>query len=158
MTALALALRDDFAAASQITMTPVRERVAPNLAKGSAAFAVRRSGWIADAYERLVILQALPVGWDGHSGRRVSTNTAVYSLAVLAALMKPSIPMPSIVPLSYGGLQLEWHRKGWDIEIEIPGPGRVHVFTRQIHSGQEHEFGLLADLNALSAALDNIKD
>ena len=72
--------------------------------------------------------------------------------------MQPGVPLPSITPLSYGGVQLEWHRKGWDLEIEIVGAGKIQVFARDIQSGEESELELGADLSALSGYIDTVKD
>lgn len=33
--------------------------------------------------------------------------------------MQFQTPAPSIVPMSDGGLQLEWHREGYDVELAI---------------------------------------
>ena len=72
--------------------------------------------------------------------------------------MQPKVPMPAIVPLSYGGIQIEWHRKGWDIEIEISAPNQMHIYQHEIASGDEEEFDLGADLSRLGAVIDAIKD
>jgi hypothetical protein len=39
---------------------------------------------------------------------------------VLVEVMDNDAPAPSVVPLSDGGVQLEWHRRGRNLEIEFP--------------------------------------
>ncbi len=35
------------------------------------------------------------------------------------------LPMMSLVPTEKGGVQIEWHRDGWDIEIEFDKDGTI---------------------------------
>jgi len=39
-------------------------------------------------------------------------------------------------------LQLEWHRNGWDLEIEIEGPGQLYAYARELATDQEWEADL----------------
>lgn len=56
-------------------------------------------------------LGQLHQGWDGHDG--VPTRQEAISTALAA----------HAVPMSDGGLQLEWHAGGANIEIEIDPEG-----------------------------------
>lgn len=114
--------------------------------------------WQHKAQLRLMELIRLPVGWDGHSGRPVKRDIAEFAASVLASLMLPRIPMPAIMPLSYGGVQIEWHRKGWDIEIEISAPNQMHIYQYELQSGDEREFDIGADLSGLADVIESIRD
>jgi len=53
---------------------------------------------------------------------------------VLADVLAPNALAPTIVPTLQGGVQLEWHRNGADIEIEFSSQGvvsDVYVYDRQ---------------------------
>jgi hypothetical protein len=63
-------------------------------------------GWQAD-------LLALEPGWDSYGARPI-TNKAISTLASF-----------SVVPICTGGIQLEVHRDGIGIEIEIGPEGRI---------------------------------
>jgi hypothetical protein len=121
------------------------------------AFSHFHCEWRRKAETRLIKLCGLPVGWDGHGGLPTDRDTAEFAASILAALMLPRVPMPSIMPMSYGGVQLEWHRNGWDIEIEIISPNRMHVYTRDIANDIEEEFSLGADLTRLRSVIDVVK-
>ena len=41
--------------------------------------------------------------------------------------MRKDLPSPSIVPTSRGGVQIEWHVKGIDLEIEVVTPHRFQA-------------------------------
>jgi hypothetical protein len=62
-------------------------------------------------------------------------------------------PPPAIVPLSYGGVQIEWHEKAIDLEIEIEAPFRVHVWFRDSEAGSEFEEELEQDFGRLDGPL-----
>jgi len=61
---------------------------------------------------------------------------------VLARVVRPGTPAPFVAPLASGGLQLEWHRNGWDLEIEIEGPGQLYAYARELATDQEWEADL----------------
>jgi hypothetical protein len=114
--------------------------------------------WADKVGDRLATLLQLPQGWDGHNGRPVSRSTASYAMHVIAKLVGPGVPAPSIVAGSYGGLQIEWHRKGWDIEFEIIAPNNIFALARNVATGEEEETKVETDLNALQQFVARIAD
>lgn len=158
MMTTALAYCDDTFQASTITLTASPPGERRRLSPASVAFTGREADWQGSAMARLAVLLSLPTGWDGHGGRPTTMGAATYAIDVLSRVMRSGVPAPSIVPLSYGGVQLEWHRMGWDIELEVPGPGRLHVLTRNIAADEEEEFELRADLSRLSSVVTAIQD
>ena len=81
--------------------------------------------WVVPALEKLAHLLDLPEGWDSYGARAVDPRCALAAIRVLAGVMCPGTPAPSIVPTPAGGVQLEWHINGVDLEIEIETPSRV---------------------------------
>jgi len=149
------ALSLDFSAPPTLTMQrPVRMEYAGE----AAALSRPAMDWLHDANHRLIQLMSLPIGWDGHYGRPVTWTAGSYALQVLQAIMKPHVPLAAIMPLSSGGVQLEWHRKGWDLEIEIVRPSELHVYTHQLASGREEEFSVAYDLSRLAEVIAHIQD
>jgi hypothetical protein len=73
--------------------------------------------WVAHLISNINRMSVLPGGWDGYDGLPLSFDAAVEALRFLASVMKPTTEPPWIVPLSNGGLQVEWHDRGLDIEI-----------------------------------------
>jgi hypothetical protein len=114
--------------------------------------------WRHKAEHRLMELIRLPIGWDGHAGRPADRDIVEFAASVLASLMLPRVPVPAIMPLSYGGIQIEWHRNGWDIEIEISAPNQMHIYQHELASGEEREFDIGADLTGLAEVIESIKD
>ena len=58
-----------------------------------------------------------------------STQTSVLgALTILAKILDTRAPPPSVVPTWDGGVQVEWHRNGVDLEIEISPDGNAEYF------------------------------
>ena len=74
---------------------------------------------MTDADARLEELLCLPRGWDGGRGKPVSVAVAMWARSCIGALAKADLRNPQIVPLADGGLQLEWHSGGFDVEMRI---------------------------------------
>jgi len=122
-----------------------------------AAFNLSRTDWQPAAERRLNQVIRLQAGWDGHQGVPVNVTIANYAYRLLGALLvRPGVPLPSITPMSYGGLLLEWHRKGWDVEIEIDAPASHHIYTHELASGTENEFQLGFRLDQLRTVIGKI--
>jgi hypothetical protein len=78
--------------------------------------------WRTSVDRQLRTLRRLERGWDGCNSGPVSWATAAFTSAVLRSVMKPHTPAPTLVPASGGGIQLEWHEQGLDIELMIYRP------------------------------------
>lgn len=90
------------------------------------------SPWYSAALDRISGLTALAAGWNGYDAREVKADMAIDAAKFLAKVAFPGIAAPSIVPLSDGGVQIEWHRGGLDIEVAFSDdePG-VYVVDRE---------------------------
>src|SRR5665213_1133980 len=105
------------------------------------------SPWYGEALERISSLTALAVGWNGYDAREVKADMAIDAAKFLAKVAFPGIAAPSVTPLAEGGLQVEWHRGGLDIEVafsdEEPG---VYIVDRE---GDELELPLTEAVSAI---------
>ena len=87
--------------------------------------------WLDRTVARLNELGVMHHGWDG-AGARPPTQTA--GVAALRAVMEimsaldDAAPVPAIVPMFDGGIQLEWHSHDLDIEITVQPDGNRHVW------------------------------
>jgi len=79
----------------------------------------RPAKWLQPVVARLVKLRDLPIDWDGHGAPPIDIADLASALSLLAAIMREETPAPNIVPISGGGLQLEWHRAGLYVEIVV---------------------------------------
>ncbi len=106
------------------------------------------SPWYREALERISSLTALAAGWNGYDAHEVKGDMVIDAVKFLAKIAFPGIAAPSITPLADGGLQVEWHRGGLDIEVAFSDqdPG-IYVADRQ---GDEVELPLADAVSAIT--------
>lgn len=130
-----------------------RGPVTPSASAFSAAIQPSWERYVIARMERLV---SLPECWDGYEGRPVRVDTGIFAIQLLIETLDPSSPHPQIVPLSYGGVQIEWHEQGMDLEIEVIAPHDMIVSYADAVTGAEDEFPLSTDVTRLSKILGDL--
>jgi hypothetical protein len=102
--------------------------------------------WRPEVEVKLAELLALPAGWNSYAAAPIAPEATQRALALLDAAMPFNGQLPSLVPLSSGGVQIEWHVNGLDIEIEVPAPGeRVSVYSEDSRGRWDRDFLLGLD-------------
>jgi hypothetical protein len=85
--------------------------------------------WIESTVTRLSVLEGLTPGWDADGGLPVNRVHANRAVRFLERFMADWFPLPDVVPLADGGVQLEWHwpsgRFDFVTDSESPEPGAV---------------------------------
>lgn len=111
-------------------------------------------GWLASTDDALRKLTQLSPGWDSYRARPTSTRAAAVARELLRRTMQDETPVPSIVPMSQGGIQLEWHLRGMNIEVTVPPTGSpVEVWCEDLQSGEEGDFAIDGDIDSLREVL-----
>jgi hypothetical protein len=87
--------------------------------------------------QTLIELLELPGGWNSYDASPIRKENVNFSVDLLSRLMRADTPAPQVVPKVRGGVQLEWHTRGVNIEIDIESPGSVTFFAENIGNGQE---------------------
>lgn len=113
-------IASDFIRASS-TRRPMRVRLPEDLTRG-ATYSLMK------AIQCLSGLRQLAPRWDGHSAEVLTDDACETAVRLLVALAIPSPPTAQLVPLTDGGVQIEWHAGVNDVEIEVDRSGEVHVF------------------------------
>jgi hypothetical protein len=133
----------------------VFERRPERVTKFASTHGVTRERiWLLPVLRRINKLLALPADWDGYGARPVRRDVAMFALAVLQRTMDAASPPAQIVPSSDGGLQLEWHMAGMDIELEIQSPYVAELWVRDRRDGaMDLEQDVKDDLGPLQHAL-----
>ena len=78
---------------------------------------------------RIAELVALPDNWDSYGSPRINAVAAQRAILVLFAAEMGFPPPPRIVPVSGGGLQIEWAHGNRELEIEILPGGAIEVLA-----------------------------
>lgn len=116
------------AAMSTSTTTTVGPRASdfPNFTRAYDAPPDRK--WQIEVQERLLEYVKLPRGWDSYGALPVTWEAGMFALSVLNEVMRNRTPIPQVVPSSAGGVQLEWHEKGVDLELHVTAPYRCELW------------------------------
>jgi hypothetical protein len=115
------------------------------------------SNWQERVDQRLKELSRLRSGWDGYAAEPPNGLVAAFASAVLQSVMGSTIPSPSIVPAHGGGLQLEWHTGGLDIELMIYRPFDAELSV-SFNDGRDDidDAPLTTNFRLLSEALEEL--
>ena len=101
-------------------------------------------------------LLALPMNWDSYGARPINPECASYALQLLRSTMKADTPAPAVVPTCAGGIQIEWHTRGIDLEIEIRSPGRGSVLYEDHKNETKWEGEITDDLTQLRQLISGL--
>jgi len=114
--------------------------------------------WRNAVLRRLGELIQLPLGWDGYEGIPVSLPNAYFAVRMLEAVCRINTPPPQIVPLSDGGLQIEWHTLKEDIEIQVRGPLEVDAWHSSMLGDDEDAMQLTDDFLPIAKWIGEITE
>jgi hypothetical protein len=113
--------------------------------------------WFDPVVQGFVDLLTLPVNWDSYGAVSVERNLVQEAMNLMNTLLAPSSPAPRVVPLSSGGLQLEWHRKGIDLEIVFDRDEEPFFYARNRVSGEEAEQSLSGNDHLLRTIIGQLE-
>lgn len=109
--------------------------------------------WLVPTLQSLGEVLALPANWDSYGARRIGLSSIVSALELLCITMRPETPAPLVVPTTRGGLQLEWHTGGIDLEVEVESPGRIHARYEDNNRGVTWEDEMTFNIKPLAECI-----
>jgi len=83
--------------------------------------------WQMQLIEKIALLGSLPENWNSYRSQPINIETAGFAICTLLNHLQHDDPMPSVVPTSGGGILVEWHVAGVDLEIDFRSPTWVEV-------------------------------
>jgi len=113
--------------------------------------------WLTPAVQSLLDLLRLPQNWDGYGAAQIQEQLAQKALMVLVEVMENDAPAPSVVPLSDGGIQVEWHRRARNLEIEFPAGQAPSFCYYQDGCELESEGQVSGNYDRIQAYIANLK-
>lgn len=111
--------------------------------------------WFLPLLTKVCELGNLPPDWNSYGARPIDPETAVSATMIMLNVMSAGDPQPAAVPTSRGGVLLEWHEGGIDLEVDVRSPSSVHVFFED--KGIEEEFEN-AELELVHEKLSVLRD
>jgi hypothetical protein len=118
--------------------------------------AVEEPAWFRPLFTRMVKLLDLPPNWNSHGARPVELKALEFALNLLLETMQPESPLPTVLALPRGGVQMEWHMGGIDFEVAVSPAGHFTLYLegsdRCALTGEAIELeGGLADVRETTA-------
>jgi hypothetical protein len=113
--------------------------------------------WLMPTVQSLLDLLRLPEDWDGYGAVRIHEQIAQRALMVLVEVLENDAPGPSVVPLSDGGIQIEWHRRGRNLEIEFPAGEAPSFYYYEDGSELDSEGQVSGNHDRIQAYIANLK-
>ena len=122
----------------------------------SLVFSGPPPAWFNSLLTEIGQIGELKENWDSYGARPIDPRCAEATTNLLLSVLDSGTPRPFVVPTSRGGIQVEWHRAGVDLEIEIESPARVNVFFEDHREGTVKEITLTDDLQPLKRLLERL--
>jgi hypothetical protein len=129
-------------------LVPLRPDVA-----STQAFTSQQGAWRPFVRNRLRSLASYSVGWDGYDGMSPRPDVVAFAWHVVSSVMSDSAPLPQIVPLSDGSLQIEWHTRKLHLEVHVAAPYSVSLDVELPADGLEDEHHLVANFSLIQQFL-----
>jgi len=112
--------------------------------------------WAAPIITALGETLTLPANWDSYSACRVNLECVETAFEGLCSVMRSDTLSPTVVPTVHGGVQLEWHARGIDLEIDISPTGRRYVSCVDRQGETEWEGELSFNLGRLHEVMSRL--
>jgi len=95
--------------------------------------------WYRLALKDIEETALLPLNWDGYGSPPPGMQELQCAKVILGLIEYENFPQPHIVPISGGGIQLEWQYRGRELELEIVSKLGIILFLRVHEDGTTEE-------------------
>lgn len=112
--------------------------------------------WFDPLMQGFVDLLTLPPNWNTYGSGQIDPNVIHEAMNLVAGLLGPSAPAPRVMPLSSGGLQIEWRRKGIELEIVFERGEQAFFYYRNRATGEESEHTLPLESALLKSVIEKL--
>ena len=94
-------------------------------------------------------LLTLPSNWDSYGAEPIQLEVVRAALSFLSRHLEHDSHAPWIVPMSDGGIQLEWSHDDKEIEVVIAPEGEISAFWFDDTTDDERELDISAETDVL---------
>ncbi len=118
--------------------------------------------WIFEVVQEVLSLLWLPKDWYSYGSNKVSFDIAKNVIQFLPSILLDQLPKPLVGPTSEGGIQIEWHNNGIDLESEFVINDKISVLhvENEIYTEWVQDIFSLPDeedrLNEIMKRLENV--
>jgi hypothetical protein len=113
--------------------------------------------WLPPLVRSFLNLLQLPPNWNGYGAVQIQKQIVQKALIVLVDVLDDDAPIPSVVPLTDGGVQVEWHRGGRNLEIEFSTEGAPEFYYYEDDSDLEAEGSVSKNYTRIRTYITSLK-
>lgn len=95
---------------------------------------------IIETISKIRLLDELDDNWDSYGGIKPTRKALMGAFDVVYGLFVERTPMPSVFPVSNGGIQIEWSQFNIELEIEIASENDISVYYHDLNTGEVSEY------------------
>jgi hypothetical protein len=95
--------------------------------------------WLTSALADVARIAELPQDWDGYGSAPLGMKEREHVTKLLSSIDNADVPAPNIVPISRGGIQIEWQHKARELELEIVEGSEDLMFLKVSSDGMMEE-------------------
>lgn len=108
--------------------------------------------WVYPTLEASARLLLLPFNWDGEGAPPIQASAITSAFQALSRFMAESSSIPQWTPTRIGGVQLDWHENGIDLEMAFDPNGfnDYAVFADQTDPAADWDGEVSSNLARLS--------
>lgn len=114
--------------------------------------------WALETIRQICSLGELAANWDSYGARPVDPQIALTAIEIWLAAGSSTVAPPAVVPTVRGAIQLEWHRRGIDLELEIAAPNRAHMSFENSATGEEFQQNVRGDFAPITATIQRLSN
>jgi len=111
--------------------------------------------WLTSALTDVARIAELPQNWDGYGSAPLGIKEREHVTKLLSSIDNADLPVPNIVPISGGGIQIEWQHNARELELEIVEGSEDLMFLKVYPDGMMEENSYpIADTDRTKELLD----
>ncbi|MFN7923997.1 MAG: hypothetical protein U0Q16_28100 [Bryobacteraceae bacterium] len=110
--------------------------------------------WFDPLVQGFVDVLMLPPNWNSYQAKVIDPKIVADAMNFVVPILAPASPAPRVVPLSTGGLQLEWQRIGLELVFDA---GEPPFFSyKNPRNGEESEHSLPENTEFLQSLIGGL--
>ncbi len=90
--------------------------------------------WQVDAVKKILSFQPLTQNWDSYGSEQITQGVIDVAVNLINHIGFGNVSAPRVIPVSGGGIQLEWVKGGRELEVEVHPNGSIEYLA--VYNGE----------------------
>lgn len=88
-----------------------------------------RDEWQVEAVKKIFSFQSLVKNWDSYGSEPIAQGAISLAMDLINHVGFGNVPAPRVIPVSGGGIQLEWVKGNRELEVEVHPNGTIEYLS-----------------------------